>query len=333
MKLITILIPAYNEEEVLHQLYQRLSRVVNKIPNYRFEMLFLNDGSTDRTLSIIKELRGKDSRVSYVDLSRNFGKETAMLAGFDYTQGDALIIIDADLQDPPELIPQMIELWEQGYDDVFAKRNSRTGETWFKKWTSKMFYRILQKVSRINIEEDTGDFRLLDKRCVIALRKMRETQRYTKGMFSWIGFNKKEIMFDRDPRAAGNTKWNYSKLMDLAIEGITSFTTFPLRLSSFFGFTVSLLAFLYIIFIVFKTLFFGEEITGYPSTMSVILFLGGIQMLSLGVIGEYLGRIFNETKNRPLYFINDYNGQRGSGLPEYEVLESLEVEREYQLNE
>lgn len=333
MKLITILIPAYNEEEVLHQLYQRLSRVVNKIPNYRFEMLFLNDGSTDRTLSIIKELRGKDSRVSYVDLSRNFGKETAMLAGFDYTRGDALIIIDADLQDPPELIPQMIELWEQGYDDVFAKRNSRTGETWFKKWTSKMFYRILQKVSRINIEEDTGDFRLLDKRCVIALRKMRETQRYTKGMFSWIGFNKKEIMFDRDPRAAGNTKWNYSKLMDLAIEGITSFTTFPLRLSSFFGFTVSLLAFLYIIFIVFKTLFFGEEITGYPSTMSVILFLGGIQMLSLGVIGEYLGRIFNETKNRPLYFINDYNGQRGSGLPEYEVLESLEVEREYQLNE
>lgn len=333
MKLITILIPAYNEEEVLHQLYDRLSSVVNEIRNYRFELLFLNDGSTDRTLPIIKELREKDSRVSYVDLSRNFGKETAMLAGFDYTQGDALIIIDADLQDPPELIPQMIELWEQGYDDVFAKRKSRTGETWFKKWTSKTFYRILQKVSRINIEEDTGDFRLLDKRCVIALRKMRETQRYTKGMFSWIGFNKKEIMFDRDPRAAGNTKWNYSKLMDLAIEGITSFTTFPLRISSFFGFIVSLLAFLYIIFIVFKTIFFGEEITGYPSTMSVILFLGGIQMLSLGVIGEYLGRIFNETKNRPLYFINDYNGQRGSGLPEYEILETVTVEREYQLNE
>lgn len=330
MKLITILIPAYNEEEVLYQLYYRLNEVINKIENYRFEMLFLNDGSTDRTLPIIKELREQDPRVSYVDLSRNFGKETAMLAGFDYAEGDALIIIDADLQDPPELIPQMIELWEEGYDDVFAKRRSRTGETWFKKWTSKTFYRILQKVSRINIEEDTGDFRLLDKRCVIALRKMRETQRYTKGMFSWIGFNKKEIMFDRDPRAAGDTKWNYSKLMDLAIEGITSFTTFPLRISSFFGFLVSFLAFLYILFIVFKTIFFGEEITGYPSTMSVILFLGGIQMLSLGVIGEYLGRIFNETKNRPLYFINDYNGERKNILSRFE---SLEDEREYQLSE
>lgn len=333
MKLITILIPAYNEEEVLHQLYHRLNEVVNGIENYRFEMLFVNDGSKDQTLTIVKQLREQDSRVSYIDLSRNFGKETAMLAGFDYAQGDALIIIDADLQDPPELIPQMIELWEQGYDDVFAKRKSRTGETWFKKWTSKTFYRILQKVSRINIEEDTGDFRLLDKRCVIALRKMRETQRYTKGMFSWIGFDKKEIMFDRDPRAAGNTKWNYSKLMDLAIEGITSFTTFPLRLSSFFGFIVSFLAFLYIIFIIFKTIFFGEVITGYPSTMSVILFLGGIQMLSLGVIGEYLGRIFNETKNRPLYFISDYNGERGNILPKAEIAEPVTIEREYQLNE
>lgn len=333
MKLITILIPAYNEEEVLYKLYYRLSEVVNQLTNYNFELLFVNDGSKDQTLPIIKELRAIDQRVSYIDLSRNFGKETAMLAGFDYAKGDALIIIDADLQDPPELIPQMIELWEQGYDDVFAKRKSRSGETWFKKWTSKTFYRILQKVSRIDIEEDTGDFRLLDKRCIIALRKMRETQRYTKGMFSWIGFNKKEIMFDRDPRAAGNTKWNYSKLMDLAIEGITSFTTFPLRISSFLGFIVSVLAFVFIFVIVFKTIFFGEEITGYPSTMSVILFLGGIQMLSLGVIGEYLGRIFNETKNRPLYFLNDYNGERDNVLPKVHTYESAVNERAYQLHE
>ncbi|MCP2033502.1 glycosyltransferase involved in cell wall biosynthesis [Planomicrobium sp. HSC-17F08] len=333
MKLITILIPAYNEEEVLYKLYYRLSEVVNQLTNYNFELLFVNDGSKDQTLPIIKELRAIDQRVSYIDLSRNFGKETAMLAGFDYAKGDALIIIDADLQDPPELIPRMIELWEQGYDDVFAKRKSRSGETWFKKWTSKTFYRILQKVSRIDIEEDTGDFRLLDKRCIIALRKMRETQRYTKGMFSWIGFNKKEIMFDRDPRAAGNTKWNYSKLMDLAIEGITSFTTFPLRISSFLGFIVSVLAFVFIFVIVFKTIFFGEEITGYPSTMSVILFLGGIQMLSLGVIGEYLGRIFNETKNRPLYFLNDYNGERDNVLPKVHTYESAVNERAYQLHE
>lgn len=347
VKLITILVPAYNEEEVLHQLYSRLTGVLNELPEYEFEMLFVNDGSKDRTLPILKGLREMDPRISYVDLSRNFGKETAMLAGFDHARGDALIILDADLQDPPELIPLMIDLWEQGYDDVFAKRNSRTGETWFKKWTSKKFYQILQKVSQIDIEEDTGDFRLLDKRCVEALRKMRETQRYTKGMFSWIGFNKKEIMFDRDARAAGTTKWNYAKLFDLAIEGITSFTTFPLRLSSFAGFIVSLLAFLYILVIVFKTIFFGEEITGYPSTMSVILFLGGIQMLSLGVIGEYLGRIFNETKNRPLYFVNDYNGERKFISSPVEAsrsvienrdyvlssVETSEFTRDYQLNE
>ncbi len=347
VKLITILIPAYNEEEVLHQLYTRLTNVLDELTDYQFEMLFINDGSKDRTLPILKGMREMDSRISYVDLSRNFGKETAMLAGFDHARGDALIILDADLQDPPELIPMMIDLWEQGYDDVFAKRNSRTGETWFKKWTSKKFYQILQKVSRIDIEEDTGDFRLLDKRCVEALRKMRETQRYTKGMFSWIGFNKKEIMFDRDARAAGTTKWNYSKLFDLAIEGITSFTTVPLRLSSFAGFIVSILAFLYILVIVFKTIFFGEEISGYPSTMSVILFLGGIQMLSLGVIGEYLGRIFNETKNRPLYFVNDYNGERqfisspvdasGNIIESRDYVlssvETSELARDYQFNE
>ncbi|WP_026692811.1 glycosyltransferase family 2 protein [Peribacillus kribbensis] len=333
MKLITILIPAYNEEEVLYKLYHRLSKVINNITNYEFELLFVNDGSKDQTINIIKELRETDIRVSYIDLSRNYGKETAMLAGFDYTRGDALIIIDADLQDPPELIPEMIELWEQGYDDVFAKRKSRSGESWLKKWTSKSFYRVLQKVSRIKIEEDTGDFRLLDKRCVRALQQLRETQRYTKGMFSWIGFNKKEILFDRDPRAAGTTKWNYAKLMDLAIEGITSFTTFPLRISSFIGVIVSFLAFIYMFVIIFKTLFFGEKIIGYPSTMSVILFLGGIQLLSLGVIGEYLGRVFNETKNRPLYFINEYNGQREPYLKGLENLREYNNEREKEFNE
>lgn len=310
MKIVTILVPAYNEEAVLDQLYERLKKVMDNLPSYHFELLFVNDGSRDETLAIIKDLRKKDERVAYVDLSRNFGKEIAMIAGLDHARGDAVIIIDADLQDPPELIPEMIAYWEQGYDDVYAKRRSRAGESWLKKWTSSAFYKLLQKMTRIPIQEDTGDFRLLDRRCVEALKQLRETQRYTKGMFSWIGYNKKEILFDRDPRAAGETKWNYAKLLDLAIEGITSFTTAPLRISAFFGCVISFFAFLYMIWIITKTLLFGEPVAGYPSLMTVILFLGGIQLLSLGILGEYLGRVFNETKNRPLYFVDEYNDEK-----------------------
>lgn len=306
-KKVTILVPAYNEEDVIQQLYTRLVTVFNTMPLYEFELLLVNDGSKDNTLLKIKLLREIDRRVSYVNLSRNFGKETAMIAGLDYAAGDAVIIIDADLQDPPELIPEMIHYWENGYDDVYAKRNSRSGETWIKKTTAKAFYKFLEKVARVPIQRDTGDFRLLDRRCVNALRQLRETQRYTKGMFSWIGFNKKEILFDRDPRAAGETKWNYFKLFDLAIEGITSFTTTPLRLSALFGCIISFFAFIYMIWIITKTMLFGDPVAGYPSLMTVILFLGGIQLISLGILGEYIGRIFNETKNRPLYFVDEYN--------------------------
>lgn len=312
MKKITILIPAYNEEQVLIQLYERLKSVVNKISNYEFEMLFINDGSKDKTLDIIKKIREDDKRVSYVDFSRNFGKEIAMIAGFDYSDSDAVIIIDADLQDPPELIPEMLECWEAGYDDVYAKRRSREGESWFKKWSSKSFYRILQKMTKVSIQRDTGDFRLLDRRCVEALKMFRETQRYTKGMFSWIGYNKKEILFDRDQRAAGTTKWNYFKLFDLAIEGITSFTIAPLKISSYFGIAISFCAFIFIIIVILKTLIFGEEIQGYASLIVVVLFLGGIQLICLGIIGEYIGRIFNETKRRPLYLVDKYNEEKVS---------------------
>ncbi|AXO95512.1 glycosyltransferase family 2 protein [Bacillus cereus] len=314
MKTITILVPAYNEEEVLDQLYSRLTGVFQGIPNYNFEILFVNDGSKDRTLDIIKGFRANDKRISYVDLSRNFGKETAMIAGLDHAIGDAVIIIDADLQDPPELIPEMIKYWEQGYDDIYAKRRSRSGESWAKKWTAGKFYSLLKKTTRIPIQENTGDFRLLDRRCVEALKKIRETQRYTKGMFSWIGYNKKEILFDRDPRAAGETKWNYFKLMDLAIEGITSFTTAPLRIASFMGFTVSFGAFIYMIWIIIKTLLHGESVSGYPSMMTAILFIGGVQLISIGIIGEYLGRIFNETKQRPLYFVDEYNDDKVTNI-------------------
>ena len=310
MKKISILIPAYNEQEVLEHLYQRIGKLANDNKSYDFEFMFVNDGSRDKTLDIIKSYAKSDSRVAYVDLSRNFGKEIAMIAGLDHVTGDATVIIDADLQDPPELIPKMIKFWEEGYDDVYAKRNSRDGESWLKKISSSWFYKILQKTTHIPIQIDTGDFRLLDKKCVTALTEIRESQRYTKGMFSWIGFKKKEITYDRDPRAAGETKWNYPKLINFAIDGITSFTTAPLRISSVLGFIVSFVAFIFILVLIVKTIIFSDPVAGYPSLMAVILFLGGLQLLSLGIIGEYIGRIFNETKQRPLYFVEEYHNER-----------------------
>ena len=306
-KLITILVPAYNEQEVLHLLYDRLVKLMNENTGYDFEILLVNDGSKDKTFEIMQELREKDKRFCYLNLSRNFGKQTAMIAGLDYCNGDAVVIIDADLQDPPELIPEMIKYWEEGYDDVYAKRKSREGETWLKKFTSKMYYKVLQGFTRIEIQKDTGDFRLLDRRCVEALKSMRENQRYTKGLFSIIGYNKKEILYDRDPRAAGQTKWNYGKLIDLSIDGITSFTTSPLRWAAILGIMISGVAFIYMIYIIIKTLATGIDVPGYASLMVVILFLGGIQLIFLGIIGEYLGRTFNESKHRPLYFIERYN--------------------------
>ncbi|MBT2571249.1 glycosyltransferase [Planococcus sp. ISL-110] len=326
MKLLTILIPAYNEEEVLETLLERLLLVTTQISNYEFEFLFVNDGSRDRTLEMLKEMARTHPQIAYINLSRNFGKEVAMLAGIDHVNGDAVIILDADLQDPPELIPEMISYWEQGYDDVFAKRNSRAGETWFKKWSSNSYYNILDKVSNIPIQNNTGDFRLLDRKCIEALKKIRESQRYTKGMFSWIGFNKMEILFDRDPRAAGTTKWNYPKLVNLAIDGITSSTVLPLRISSFLGISVSFLALLYMLYLFFRTLIFNDSIPGYPSMMSVILFLGGVQLISLGVIGEYLGKIFIETKGRPVYLIEEYY----SNYRQYETQKAQE-EKTFQL--
>jgi glycosyltransferase involved in cell wall biosynthesis len=310
MKKITILIPAYNEQKVLHYLYERLTALTTKNSKYDYELLFVNDGSKDDSLSIIKGFAEKNKKVSYLNLSRNFGKEIAMIAGLDHATGDAVVIIDADLQDPPELIPEMIKFWEEGYDDVYAKRRTREGETWFKKFTSRMFYRVLQRSTEITIQQDTGDFRLLDRRAVEAIKQIRDKNRYTKGFFSWIGFNKKEILYDREPRVAGETHWNYFKLATLAIDGIVSFTLAPLRIATFAGAFISAFAFLYLIFLVIRTIFFGSDLAGYPSMMAVILFLGGVQLLSLGIIGEYVGRIFNETKQRPLYLVEDYHTQK-----------------------
>ena len=310
MKSITLLIPAYNEEQVLPALYDRITQLAKNESDYKFEFLFVNDGSQDMTLEIIKDYAEKDDRVSYVNLSRNFGKEIAMIAGIDHVESDALVIVDADLQDPPELIPEMIKLWDNGYDDVYAKRRSREGESWLKKFTSEMYYKLLQQVTHVPIQEDTGDFRLLDKRVIESIKQFRESQRNAKAIFSQVGFNKKEILYDRDPRAAGETKWSYVKLLDLAISGITSFTTAPLRVASVLGIVISLVSFVYILYLLVRPLFGVSTGEGYSSLMAVILFMGGVQLLSLGIIGEYIGRIFNETKKRPLYLVEEYHSHK-----------------------
>ncbi|SDC00460.1 Glycosyltransferase involved in cell wall bisynthesis [Succiniclasticum ruminis] len=310
MKNVTIVVPCYNEEKNIDNLYERLKDIIHSLADYKFHILFVNDGSKDNTLNKMQNLRELDPNVSYLSLSRNFGKENAMLAGLDFAEGEAVILIDADLQDPPELIPQMIEEWEKGYDDVYARRRSRAGETWFKKASAHWYYRILQKFADIDIPADVGDFRLLDRQAVDALCSLRERQRYTKGLFSWIGYNKKELLFDREPRAAGNSKMNFLKLFGLAVDGITSFSVAPLRLASILGIIISSVAFMYLVFVVVKTLLFGDPVAGYPSMISIILFMGGIQLIVLGIIGEYVGRIFNEAKHRPDYLVSEYNGKK-----------------------
>ena len=314
MQKVSILIPAYNEEASLQYLFERLIILMNANDKFVWEVLFVNDGSTDSTLILMSQIHEKDPRFNYLDLSRNYGKEIAMLAGFDYLTGDCMIIMDADLQHPPELIPEMLKYWSEGYDDVYARRSVRNGESYLKKHSASLFYWLLQKTTKVKIQQNTGDFRLLDKSCISALRTMRESQRYTKGMYSWIGFNKKEILFEQQERVAGVSKWNYFKLLELAIEGITSFTISPLRLSSLIGVMVSLGAFIYMAYIFIDALMFGDPVRGYPTMMVVILFLGGSQLLSMGIMGEYLGRIFIETKNRPPYFARLYNGTKIENL-------------------
>lgn len=310
MKTITIIVPCHNEEMTLIPFRLALNEVIDSIESYNWEILLINDGSSDQTINLMRKFHQDDSRYNYIDLSRNFGKENAMLAGFDYAKGDAIIIMDADLQDPPTMIPDMITSWEEGYDDVYAKRKSRGKESWLRKKLSLLFYKILKQSTRFEVLENVGDFRLLDRCCVNALKRLRETERYTKGMFCWIGFRKKELLFDRGDRVAGESNWNFWSLFNLAIEGITSFTTIPLRLASIIGAIVAIWAVIYMIWILFKTFVWGDPVAGYPTMMTVILFLGGVQLLALGVIGEYLGRVFNESKGRPVYLVRECNGDK-----------------------
>ena len=321
MDKITIIIPCYNEQEVLHQLYARLQEVLRPVGDCAFTYLFINDGSRDATLELLRELQAAHSEVSYISFSRNFGKEAAMLAGLDYADADAVVIMDADLQHPPELIPEMIAAWHEGYDDVCAKRRDRSDEGYIKGKVTNVFYSIMQRLSRFRVQKNVGDFRLLDRRCVQALRLMREGQRYTKGLFTWVGYRKRELPFTVQPRAAGHTTWNYFSLLNLAIEGITSFTTFPLRVTTFLGVGVSMLALLYMFFVFFNALFYGDPVAGYPTLLTVMLFLGGVQLLSLGIIGEYLGRVFNESKQRPIYLVDEQDGERVLYAPARRPLE------------
>ena len=308
MKTVTIILPAYNEESSFELLKERMGEVLKQNPDYNWEFLLVNDGSSDHTLQQMMRLHREDLHYNYLDLSRNYGKEIAMMAGFDYAKGDAVIVMDADMQHPIDVIPEMLQYWEQGYDDVYATRMD-SKESWLKRKTSHWYYQLLQSVTKVPIQKDTGDFRLLDRSCVEALKQMRETERNTKGMYSWIGFRKKGIGYKQLERQAGESKWSTRALMHLALNGIMSYTA-PLRLASVLGLIVSFVAFLYLIYIIVITNLYGEPVQGYPTMMVTILFLGGIQLLSLGILGEYVAKIFNEVKGRPGYFLNSYNGER-----------------------
>ena len=309
MKKITILIPCYNEERSLFMLYDEIIRVVSLLDDYKWEILFVNDGSLDDTLDVILALREKDARVSYVDLSRNFGKENALLAGFDYAQGDAVVIMDADLQHPPKVIPDMVRKWEEGYDDVYAWRKTRGKEPWLRKRLTSFYYKLLQNSSRMDVLPNVGDFRLLDRKCINALCQLRESGRYTKGMYCYIGFKKTGVEFETQDRVIGKSNMSYRKLMKLALEGITSYTTVPLRWATFIGLMVSLFAFAYMVFVLIKAFLYGDPVSGYPTLITVILFIGGVQLLTIGIIGEYLAKVFVEVKSRPVYFVREYRGE------------------------
>lgn len=306
MKTVTILIPCYNEQASLPLLYEKLSELGSD-GHYSWEFLFINDGSRDNTLKCLKELAEKDKRVRYISLSRNFGKENAMLAGFDFASGDCMVIMDADLQHPPTLIPKMLQFWEEGFEDVYARRKDRDTDSWLRRRLSNQYYRLLQKVSNVDILQNVGDFRLLDRKCINALKSLRETERYTKGMYCWIGFRKTELEFEVAERAAGVSSFSYRKLVRLAINGFTSYTTAPLKISTYIGIIVSLLSFVLMLVFLIKALLYGDPVQGFPTLITVILFLGGVQLLSLGIIGEYLGKVFNETKHRPAYLISETN--------------------------
>ncbi len=299
---LSIVVPVFNEEAVLREFHRRLAGALDSLPADA-EILYINDGSRDGTMALLGELHRTDARVAVIDLSRNFGKEVAMSAGLDMARGDAVVVIDADLQDPPELIPGMVGAWREGHDVVLMRRRSRAQESRLKKLTARVFYRAMGSIGTIDIPENVGDFRLLSRRAVDALRRFPERARFMKGLFAWIGFPSAEIEYDRDGRLAGRTKWNYWRLWNFALEGITSFSVVPLKLASYAGLLTALAAFAYGLKVIVWTLLYGDPVAGYPTLVVLVLFLGGLQLMALGFIGEYLARMFIEVKRRPLYLV------------------------------
>jgi glycosyltransferase involved in cell wall biosynthesis len=311
---ISVVVPAYNEQEVLETFHARLAPVMSGI-GLPWEVVYVNDGSRDATLRVMERLQVADPRVAVVNLSRNFGKEIALTAGLDHAAAtEAVVVIDADLQDPPEVIPDLVEAWRrEGVDIAYAQRRVREGETFLKKATAAAFYRLMQRIGgKVQLPPNTGDFRLMSRRALDALLSLREQHRFMKGLFAWVGFPSVPVLYDRAPRAAGTTKWNYWKLWNLSLEGITSFTVGPLKVATYLGLVTAVFAAGYGSLIILRTLIWGNPVAGYPSLMAVVLFLGGVQLMTLGIIGEYLGRVFNETKGRPLYLVERHlpSGQR-----------------------
>jgi glycosyltransferase involved in cell wall biosynthesis len=307
--LLSVVVPVHDEESALPEFHSRLTAVLGGADG-TCEVVYVNDGSRDDTAALLGQLHRDDARVAVVNLSRNFGKEIAITAGLDHASGEAVVVINSDLQDPPEMIPELMARWRQGFDVVYATRASRHGDTFLKKFTARQFYRMMNRVITIEIPANTGDFRLLSRRAVDALCQLREQHRFMKGLFSWIGYPQTSVLYDRDPRFAGKSNFNYWKLWNFAVEGVTSFTTGPLKIASYVGLISAATALLYATWIIYKTLRFGDPVAGYPSLMVVVLFLGGIQLATIGIIGEYLGRVFDETKHRPLYLVEAYKAPR-----------------------
>ncbi len=304
--LLSIVVPAYNEQEVIEEFHKRTIAVLDSLTDMDSEIVYINDGSGDATLGILIKFMQEDVRVQVLELSRNFGKEAAMTAGIDHANGDAVVVIDADLQDPPELIPDMIKEWRDGFHVVCMQRRSRDGETVMKKATARWFYALMGRMGQIRIPENVGDFRLMSRQAVDALKQLPERTRFMKGLFAWVGYSTKLVPYKRDARFAGETKFNYWRLWNFALEGITSFSIAPLKMASYFGVLTAFLSMGYGIFVLGKAFLYGDAVPGYPSLMVVILFLGGLQLLAIGIVGEYLGRMFIESKQRPLYLLNQH---------------------------
>lgn len=321
---LSIIVPFYNEQNNIDHLFSRLFAVLPSL-ELNYEIVCINDGSQDNTLERLIDYHQHYEMIKVINLSRNFGKEIALSAGIDYASGDAVIPIDADLQDPPELISNLVEKWQEGYDVVSATRRLRQGESWFKKFTADAFYRIIEKISQVPIPRNTGDFRLLDRKVVNSLKQMPERNRFMKGLFAWVGYKQTFVEYDREPRFHGDTKWNYWKLWNFALDGITSFSLLPLKVWTYIGVTISLISLFYALYLVIKTIILGIDLPGYASLMVAVLFLGGIQLITLGIIGEYLGRIFMEVKERPLYFVREtYGFQHSVPLINYKLSKSTE---------